>query len=181
MKRIRHNRPTDKTEKRFDFCPPHCWTLMHHCVSRWKGVWTDDKRTALEWLSAWQTLMPYWMTNKTSQPTIWQALQLSLTAPRLTSAASGWEQKKKPLMAYFNEPLSNICTAAWNGNTQDSTAHVTFQKLSTLLFLFCKCLEARDSNDSSVSLPGVCSSQISHIATKLRDKSLFCQNTVKYF
>lgn len=100
-------------------------------------MWTD----ALEWLSAWQTLRPYWMTNRTSNPTIWQALQLSLPASRLTSLASGWE--KKPLMAYFNEPLSNICTAAWNRNTQGSTAHVTFQKLSTLLFLFVSALRPR--------------------------------------
>lgn len=73
------------------------------------------------------------MTNKTSNPTIWQALPLSLTAPRFTSMASGRE-RKKPLMAYFNEPLSNICTAAWNGNTAQRTSF--FLKLSTLLFLF---------------------------------------------
>lgn len=87
--------------------------------------------------------------------------------------------RKKPLMADFNETLSNICTAACIGNTQHSTHHSP--KIVYLTIFICNCLKAQDWNYSSVSLPGVCSFHISHIVTKLRNKSLLCQNSVKYF
>lgn len=117
------------------------------------------------------------MANKTSNSIIWQTLPLSLTASRFTSMTSGLGEKQ--LMAYFNKPLSNICTAAWNRNTQHKTC--PFLKLSTLLFLFVTACKAQDPNGSSVSLRGVCSYHISQIITNPRNKSLSCQNSVKYF
>lgn len=81
-------------------------------------------------------------------------------------------------MAYFNEPLSNICTAAWNGNTQHSTRH--FAKIVYLTIFICNCRRAQDLNYSFVSLPGVNSFHISHKVTELRNKSLLCQNRVIY-
>lgn len=92
--------------------------------------------TTFECMSAWQTLMPYWVANKASQPTIWQTLPLPLTAPRFTSMASGWE---KSLLWLISMNHFQIFAQQLRMETH-STAHVIFLKLSTLLFLFVTAL-----------------------------------------
>lgn len=73
------------------------------------------------------------MTNKTSNPTIWQALPLSLTAPRFTSMASG-RGKKKSLLWLISMSHFQIFAQQLGMETQHSARH--FPKIVYLTIFY---------------------------------------------
>lgn len=149
-------------------------TGLWHIIVVIASDWVCGPMTTFECVSAWQTLMPSWIANKAS---LFGKRSPSPSLPPVSHLRHPTGEKKASYGLFQWTTFKYLHSSS----ECKHTAHVIFRKIVYLTIFTCNCLRAQDSNYSFVSLPGVNSFQLSHKVTKLRNKSLLCQNCVKYF